>query len=102
MYRSVLKDAELDPKEWVPRETRHTFVSIMSDNGAPDEVIADLVGHAKTSTTRTVYRHRLRPVIATGADITERAFKEKQPSRNPGEGDAPTGRGPLSGSLASI
>ncbi len=29
---------------WTPRELRHSFVSIMSDNGVPIETIADLVG----------------------------------------------------------
>jgi integrase len=38
----------------------------MSDEGASEELIADLVGHVKTSTTRTVYRHQLRPVITKG------------------------------------
>ncbi|MEV6041346.1 site-specific integrase [Nonomuraea sp. NPDC052116] len=33
---------------WSPRELRHSFVSIMSDQGVPIETIADLVGHAGT------------------------------------------------------
>jgi len=32
-------------ENWTPRELRHSFVSIMSDNGVPIETIADLVGH---------------------------------------------------------
>lgn len=64
----AVKAAGLNSKEWVPCETRHTFVSIMSDSGVSDEQIADLVGHAKTSPTRTVYRHRLRSVITKGAE----------------------------------
>lgn len=64
-FRAVVEDAEI-PGEWTTRELRQTFVSLMSDQGASDELIADLVGHAKTSTTRTVYRHQLRPVITTG------------------------------------
>ncbi|TDD24085.1 site-specific integrase [Actinomadura sp. KC06] len=42
---------------WVPRELRHTFVSIMSDNDVALEKISDLVGHSDTRTTRTVYRN---------------------------------------------
>ena len=54
-------------EDWTPRELRHTFVSIMSDNDVPIEKIADLVGHRTTTVTQTVYRHQLRPVIETGA-----------------------------------
>jgi integrase len=54
-------------EDWIPRELRHTFVSIMSDNDIPIEKIADLVGHRSTVATQTVYRHQLRPVIETGA-----------------------------------
>ena len=39
---------------WSPRELRHSFVSIMSDQGVPIETIADLVGHAGTSVTEAV------------------------------------------------
>ncbi|THV41772.1 tyrosine-type recombinase/integrase [Glycomyces buryatensis] len=72
-FRSVTELAGI-PGEWTTRELRHTFVSLMSDQGASDELIADLVGHAKTSTTRTVYRHQLRPVITTGAELLDKAF----------------------------
>jgi integrase len=72
-FRAVVADAGVSG-EWTTRELRHTFVSLMSDQGASDEVIADLVGHAKTSTTRTVYRHQLRPVITTGAELLDKAF----------------------------
>jgi integrase len=34
----------------------------------PIEQIARLVGHSDTSTTETVYRKRVRPVIVDGAD----------------------------------
>lgn len=32
-FRAFCKDAGLDPKEWTPRELRHSFVSLMSDAG---------------------------------------------------------------------
>ncbi|MDN3240994.1 site-specific integrase [Glycomyces tritici] len=76
-YRSVLTSAGLNPDEWCPRETRHTFVSIMSDLGADLEMIADLVGHKDTRTTRQVYRHQLRPVITKGAEMIEAAFSDE-------------------------
>jgi integrase len=64
-FRSITKAAGVG-EDWTPRELRHTFVSIMSDNDVPIEKIADLVGHRTTVVTQTVYRHQLRPVIETG------------------------------------
>jgi integrase len=61
-------------EDWVPRELRHTFVSIMSAGGVPVEEIARLVGHKQTSTTELVYRRELRPVITTGAEIMDQIF----------------------------
>jgi integrase len=61
--------------DWTPRELRHTFVSIMSEQGVPVEEIAHLVGHSTTSTTETVYRKELRPVISTGAEVMDLVFK---------------------------
>jgi integrase len=55
-----------------PRDLRHTFVSLMSADGVPIEEIARLAGHNRTATTELVYRHELRPVIATGAEVMDR------------------------------
>ncbi|PRY57487.1 site-specific integrase [Glycomyces artemisiae] len=74
-FQTIVEDAKV-PGSWTPRELRHTFVSWMSDEGASEELIADLVGHAKTSTTRTVYRHQLRPVITKGVELLEEVFSE--------------------------
>jgi hypothetical protein len=49
-------------------------VSWMSDRGASGPLIAGLAGHKKTSTTLTVYRHQVRPVITKGAEILDEAF----------------------------
>jgi len=65
-FRSITNAAGIG-EDWTPRELRHTFVSIMSDNDVPIDKIADLVGHRTTIVTQTVYRHQLRPVIETGA-----------------------------------
>jgi site-specific recombinase XerD len=62
------------PVEWTPRELRHSFVSLMSANGASIELISRLVGHTTTATTESVYRHELRPVITEGAEIIGKAF----------------------------
>jgi integrase len=58
-------------------EFRHSFVSIMSDNGVTIEEIADLVGHRTTVTTQKVYRHQLRPVISTGATAMNAIFNRE-------------------------
>ncbi|NUS03954.1 MAG: tyrosine-type recombinase/integrase [Nonomuraea sp.] len=44
-FRRITKRAGLGTT-WSPRELRHSFVSIMSDQGVPIETIAALVGHA--------------------------------------------------------
>jgi integrase len=74
-FQTIVEGAGVEGS-WTPRELRHTFVSWMSDEGASEELIADLVGHVKTSTTRTVYRHQLRPVITKGVELLEGVFSE--------------------------
>jgi len=74
-FKSVTKKAGLGEK-WTPRELRHSFVSIMSDNGVPIETIADLCGHAGTAVTEEVYRHQLKPVITRGAETMNNIFKQ--------------------------
>ena len=64
----------LDPKDWTPRELRHSFVSLLSDAGVPVEMISQLVGHRGTSVTEIVYRHQIRPVIQTGATVMDELF----------------------------
>jgi integrase len=61
-------------EDWTPRELRHTFVSLLSDNGMAIEEISRLVGHSSTTITETVYRHELRPVIQSGAEAMDRIF----------------------------
>ena len=64
----------LDPKEWSPRELRHSFVSLLSDSGVSIEEISRLVGHSGTSVTELVYRHQIRPVLQTGAVAMDSLF----------------------------
>jgi integrase len=52
-FRSIAIGARIGGN-WTPRELRHSFVSIMSDQGVPIETIADLVGHASTAVTEEV------------------------------------------------
>jgi len=73
-FRTVVHAAGLDPKEWTPRELRHSFVSLLSDKGVPIEKISTLVGHNGTRVTELVYRQQLRPVIQDGADAMDSIF----------------------------
>jgi site-specific recombinase XerD len=61
-------------EEWVPREMRHTFVSVLSANGVPVESIALLAGHDRTATTELVYRHEIRPALTQGAEVMDKIF----------------------------
>jgi integrase len=51
-----------------PYELRHSAASLLSDNGVPIEILADLLGHTSTHMLEQVYRHRVRKVI----DVTSR------------------------------
>jgi integrase len=73
-FRKVCEAAGIGPN-WTPRELRHTFVSIMSEQGVPVEEIARLVGHSTAATTEAIYRRELRPVIGTGAEVMDTIFK---------------------------
>jgi integrase len=70
-FRRITEAASLGAG-WAPRDLRHTFVSLMSADGVPIEEIARLAGHNQTATTELVYRHELRPVITTGAEVMDR------------------------------
>jgi integrase len=74
-FRTVVEAAGLDPREWTPRELRHSFVSLLSDADVPIEHISRLVGHSSTTTTETIYRKQIRPVIVHGADVMDQIFQ---------------------------
>lgn len=86
-FRKVLTAAaqmpgiEIDPREWTPRETRTSFVSILSDGGIPLEEISRLVGHSSTAVTEEVYRKQIRPVIQTGAIAMDGIFGTPPPPK---------------------
>jgi integrase len=77
-FRKITRAAGLGTG-WTPRDLRHTFVSLMSAGGVPIEEIARLAGHNQTATTELVYRHELRPVIATGAEVMDRILSREAP-----------------------
>ncbi|MFF4575839.1 tyrosine-type recombinase/integrase [Streptomyces sp. NPDC001410] len=89
-FKAMVRKAGLKP-EWTPRELRHSFVSLLSDDGIPLETIALLVGHSSQVTTEAVYRKQLRPVITKGAEAVDDIFAEDQEgeeAEDPGESDA--------------
>ncbi len=75
-FRAALKNAEgVNAAEWMPRELRRSFVSLLSDRGVPLEEISRLVGHSGTAVTEEVYRKQIRPLIQTGAVVMNGIFK---------------------------
>lgn len=64
--------------DWTPRELRHSFVSILSNNGGVRiEDISDLMGHSGTSVTETVYRHEIRPALTKAATAMNKILKTR-------------------------
>jgi site-specific recombinase XerD len=72
-FRIITRKAGLG-EDWVPREMRHTFVSVLSANGVPVESIALLAGHDRTATTESVYRHEIRPALTEDAEVMDKIF----------------------------
>jgi len=58
-------------RDWQPRETRHTAVSLLSDAGQPIEDVSALAGHKNSQITRVVYRHQISaaPAARTAATM---------------------------------
>jgi integrase len=65
------------------RELRHSFVSLLSDNGVSIEQIAELCGHAGTRVTEEVYRHQVPPVLLDGAVAMDRILGIDAAGRRP-------------------
>ena len=63
-------------EDWQPRETRHTFVSALSEADVDIEKIADAVGHVNSNVTRTVYRHALADTVSETATVMDRLFPD--------------------------
>jgi integrase len=76
-FRGAIVDAVgLNAQDWTPRELRHSFVSLLSDNGVPLEEISRLVGHSSTAVTELVYRKQIRPAMQAGATVMDRIFDD--------------------------
>jgi integrase len=74
MFKDICERAGLG-RGWAPRDLRHTFVSLLSDDGMAIEKIARLVGHTSSHVTESVYRQELRPVLQEGAEVMDRLFR---------------------------
>lgn len=72
-FRKITEAAGLGTG-WVPRELRHTFVSVLSAHGVPVEAIALLAGHKQTATTELIYRHQIVPALTRGAEVMDQIF----------------------------
>ena len=72
-FRKITESAGLGTT-WVPRELRHTFVSLLSAHGVPVEAIALLAGHNQSATTELVYRHQIVPALTRGAEVMDQIF----------------------------
>jgi len=72
-FGDVLEAAGL-PRDWQPRETRHSFVSIASDSGVSIEDIADAAGHVNSNVTRAVYRHQISDTVTRAPAALDRAL----------------------------
>jgi integrase len=77
-FRRVVAAAGLNRGDWTPQELRHSFVSILSDEGMTIEKIAELCGHAGTRVTEQVYRKQLRPVLLDGAIAMDEIFRRTE------------------------
>jgi site-specific recombinase XerD len=65
----------IEPESWTPRELRHSFVSLLSEQGVSVEEIGRLIGHKGGSrVTEVIYRRELRPVLQTGAQVMDQLF----------------------------
>jgi integrase len=72
-FRKITQAAGLG-NTWVPRELRHSFVSVLSAHGVPVEAIALLAGDNQTATTELVYRHQIVPALTRGAEVMDEIF----------------------------
>jgi len=72
-FRKISESAGLGSM-WVPRELRHTFVSLLSARGVPAEAIALLAGHNQTAATELIYLYQIVPALTRGAEVMDQIF----------------------------
>ena len=82
--QAVLAAAETDPTIDVAARfhaLRHTFVSVLLDQGTPVNVVADLVGHESAVTTWRVYGHLVDGAEDRGRSAVEVSVGHRRPTR---------------------
>jgi integrase len=78
-FGQLCEGARLGPG-WHPHETRHTWVSVLSDAGGDIKDIADAAGHVSSSVTRNVYRHQLADKLTKASAAMDRIFSPAEVS----------------------
>ena len=73
LFKDVLSTAGLG-RDWQPRETRHTFISIASEHGASIEDLADAAGHVNANVTRATYRHQISDTVTRAPAALDQAL----------------------------
>lgn len=71
-FKAICKKAGVtNAEKRVPYELRHTYASLVSDSGVPAEEVAQQLGHTRTSTFESVYRHVLKPRRRAGQAVMD-------------------------------
>ena len=76
-FRRLCKRAGIG-SDWHPHETRHTFVSVLSEAGQPVAAIAAAAGHKYPRITQTVYTHVISPTVKAAAEVMSDALGASQ------------------------
>jgi len=70
MLEAVSRRARIDPVA-TPHSLRHYFTTRMVEKGESLKKIAEILGHASTRTTETVYVHLTRPSVTGATDCLD-------------------------------
>jgi len=65
-------------------DLRHCHACLLLDQGVPIKVVAERLGHARTSTTMEIYTHVFPAQDREAADAIERALRGQRGQRGPG------------------
>lgn len=60
--------------DWHPNELRHSAASLLSAAGVPQELVADVLGHADTRMLHKHYRHAVAPSVVAAVAPMESLF----------------------------
>lgn len=77
-FKTICANAGVeDAANRVPYEMRHTYASLIHDDGVPAGEIAQELGHSGTRVFEAVYRHVLRPQRLTGQMVMDRIAAQR-------------------------